>query len=211
VDKRLSSAIFSALLLAAAVAAAPPAAPPKNWPPKIGQPYPDIEVLDAEGNKVRLSSFKGKVILLEPVGMTCAACNAFSGANKKEVGHFAGIQPQGGLPDIEEMLPQYAHVKLGDPRFEFVQLLLYNLSMKGPTPSDAKRWAKHYRASRYKNWHVLAGGDALVNPGSYGMIPGFQVIDKDFILRWDATGDYPKQSVWNDALPGLAKLIRDAH
>src|SRR5579885_426641 len=58
--------------------------PPKTlgfaWPPVNGQAYPDLKLLDQDGHEVALSSFKGKVILLEPVGMTCAACNAYSGA-----------------------------------------------------------------------------------------------------------------------------------
>jgi cytochrome oxidase Cu insertion factor (SCO1/SenC/PrrC family) len=43
--------------------------PKVSWPPQLGQPYPDLELVDQTGQKTRLSSFKGKVILIEPVGM----------------------------------------------------------------------------------------------------------------------------------------------
>ena len=47
-----------------------------TWPPKIAEPYPDLQLIDQTGKTVKLSSFKGKVILLEPLGMTCPACQA---------------------------------------------------------------------------------------------------------------------------------------
>ncbi len=40
------------------------------WPPELGKPYPDLELVDQTGKKVRLSSFKGKVLLIEPIGMS---------------------------------------------------------------------------------------------------------------------------------------------
>jgi len=45
-----------------------------TWPPEVGEPYPDATLIDQEGNPVKLSSFKGSVLLIEPIGMTCAAC-----------------------------------------------------------------------------------------------------------------------------------------
>jgi cytochrome oxidase Cu insertion factor (SCO1/SenC/PrrC family) len=33
------------------------------WPPQVGQPYPNLELTDAAGKTVRLSSFKGKVLI----------------------------------------------------------------------------------------------------------------------------------------------------
>lgn len=76
------------------------------WPPKLGEPFPDLELVSHTGASVRLSDFSGKIVLVEPIGMTCAACNAFSGA-----GHGGGYQnviPQENLPSIEKLLPRYA-------------------------------------------------------------------------------------------------------
>lgn len=44
--------------------------PSFDWPPQPGHAYPDLELVDQTGRPVRLSSFKGRVILVEPVGMT---------------------------------------------------------------------------------------------------------------------------------------------
>ena len=40
------------------------------WPPSVGQMYPDLELKDHNGETVHLSSFRGKVLLIEPIGMT---------------------------------------------------------------------------------------------------------------------------------------------
>jgi cytochrome oxidase Cu insertion factor (SCO1/SenC/PrrC family) len=40
------------------------------WPPTAGERYPDLELLDFRGAPVRLSDFEGRVLLIEPVGMT---------------------------------------------------------------------------------------------------------------------------------------------
>jgi len=33
-----------------------------KWPPKVGEPYPDLKLTDQTGKEIRLSSLKGKVI-----------------------------------------------------------------------------------------------------------------------------------------------------
>lgn len=87
------------------------AAPRKSlgftWPPMVGQPYPDLQLLDQNGHGVALSSFKGRLIVLEPVGMTCEACNAYSGANRPGIGPFEGQPAQADLSSVEEFFPQY--------------------------------------------------------------------------------------------------------
>lgn len=176
------------------------------WPPVVGQPYPDLQLLDQNGREVALSSFKGKVIVLEPVGMTCPACNAFSGANRVDIGRFEEQEAQGNLNSAEEFFPQYAGVSITDDRLVYVQLLLYNTHMKSPSIDDARRWATHFHLNA-RNHYVLVPKDDMTGPASYGMIPGFQIIDKDFILRHDGTGDNPKEDVWTQVLPDLARWL----
>src|SRR5688572_24202884 len=55
---------------------------PTKWPPEKGQAYPDLTLIDQEGTPTRLLDFKGKVILVEIVGMSCPACVAFSGGQR---------------------------------------------------------------------------------------------------------------------------------
>jgi len=104
--------------------AVPLAASGTPWPPVVGQPYPDATFIDQDGNPVKLSSFKGSVLLIEPIGMTCAACQAFSGAHR--YGALGGVTPQPGLPSIEQLFPQYTNnLSLRSSRFQFIQILFF--------------------------------------------------------------------------------------
>lgn len=174
-----------------------------SWPPKVGEPYPDLTLLDGEGRTVRLSSFKGKVLLIEPIGMNCPACIRLAGGAKR--GAFEGIAPESGEHDTEDFLSWFS-VNPDDERFVYIHLLLYSLAMQGPTAQDARKWAGHFQIDRHKNWVVLAGGQGLINHASYNLIPGFQLVDKDFILRYDASGHNPKDSV-NDLFPAIQTFL----
>ncbi len=159
-----------------------------DWPPRLGKPYPDLALTDQTGKVVRLSDFKGSVIFIEYVGMTCPACQAFAGAHR--LGSFANVKPQRGLQSIEEYFPRHAGgLTLDDERIVFVQILLYSMSMQAPTPEDARSWAAHFKLDRARNQIVLAGKKELIGPASYNLIPGFQLVDKDFVLRSDSTGN----------------------
>lgn len=50
-----------------------------TWPPEVGAPYPDGTFIDQDGNPVKLSSFKGSVLLIEPIGMTLRLAKRFLG------------------------------------------------------------------------------------------------------------------------------------
>lgn len=178
-----------------------------DWPPKINQPFPDIELVAHTGKMIRLADFKGKVILLEPVGMTCPACNAFSGGKNK--GGYQGISPQQNLPPIQSLLPQYANgTTLDDEGLVVVQLLLYDMQYKAPTAGDARDWAEHFGLNNQPNVYVLAGDHRYINPASYAMIPGFFLIDKDFILRSDSTGHHPQHNLFTHLFPKLDRLLQ---
>ena len=213
---------FAALLLAAGcVVEADPAAPTEVeieavemrpdhiWPPRIGERYPNLRLLNAHGERVALDSLAGKVILVEPIGMDCPACNAFAGGNRPGASGFQGVQPQGGLPSIEELLDSYAGgISLSDDRIALVHLLLYRPGRDGPPKLETARlWAKHFGIEESEDTLVLVGESYLIGPASYNMIPGFQLIDSDFVLRFDASGHHPKHDLWRELLPAVPSLI----
>jgi hypothetical protein len=77
-----------------------------------------------------------------------------------------------------------------------------------------KAWAEHFHRNRFKNEVALAGSADLLQPrcrqASYNLIPGFQLVDKDFVLRHDATSDSPKINLWRDLIPKIAAFAREA-
>lgn len=178
-----------------------------EWPPKLNEPYPDLHLVDQTGSSMRLSDYKGKIILVEPIGIPCPACQAFCGGHT--VGGFQGVQPQPGLPSIEKSARQHGRFDLSDERIVKVYLLLYSKNMRAPTPRDAKAWAEHFGMDRTKNEIVLAGLSSMTGDESYAMIPGMQLIDQDFILRVDSTGRSSRQhDLYRDLLPRVGKLLR---
>ncbi len=177
-----------------------------DWPPEVGKPYPDGTFIHYEGNPVKLSSFKGSVLLIEPVGMTCAACQAFSGAHK--YGALGGINPQKGLPSIEELFPQYTDgLSLKNSNIQFIQILFYDMNMGTPTARDVTDWTEQFRMRRSSNYLVLAAPRAFQGRSTANMIPGFQLVDKDFILRADSTGHAPQHDLYRQLLPMVRQLL----
>lgn len=180
---------------------------PPAWPPEKFRSYPDLELVDQEGNVTRLSDFKGKVVLVEPIGIPCQACVAFAGGH--ELGAFQGIPPQPDLESIASYAEQFGGIRLDDERVVRVQLLLFNHAMQAPTRQQATAWARHFRMQRSGNEVVLVGTPELATKASRDLIPGFQLIDKHFILRCDSTGQSPVDNLYSKLLPQIRKLIEE--
>lgn len=180
---------------------------PPAWPPQKNRSYPDLKLVDQEGNVTRLSDFKGKVILVEPIGIPCQACVAFAGGH--EFGGFEGIAPQADLESIASYAEQFGNVRLDDDRIVRVQLLLFNHAMQAPTQGDATAWAEHFQMQRSNNDVVLVGTPAMATKASREMIPGFQLIDKHFILRSDSTGHSPADDLYSELLPEIHELMAE--
>jgi len=180
-----------------------------NWPPKLNQQYPDLQLVDQHGTLTRLSDFKGHIILLEPIGMPCKACQAFSGGHHR--GGYEGIPPQPGLPSIAEAARTYGGFDLADDRIIKIHLLLYNLDMNAPTADDARAWANHFSLDRANNEIVLAGTPSMICDASYQMIPGLQLIDQDMVLRANSTGRSNQQhDLYRQLLPKVGEMLGSA-
>ena len=182
--------------------------PEHIWPPVVGQAYPDLQLLDQEGKPTSLSEFRGKVILIEPVGMPCPACVAFAGGQDR--GAFEGIAPQRDLQSIHHYARKYGRVDLDRDDVVFVQVLFYGPNLNAPTPSAAGSWAEHFGMQRANNEVVLAAEPYLLSATTHAMIPGFQLIDKDFVLQYDSTGHSPRHNLFSELLPNIRRLCGES-
>ena len=178
-----------------------------SWPPERLRSFPDLTLYDQDGELTRLSDFRGKVILLEPVGVLSRSSVAFAGGHEK--GPFEGISAQENLERIDVYAEKFAGIKLDHPRLVRIQLILFDNQMQAPTPALVRRWAQHFDLKRDANQIVLAGTPALANPASHELVPGFQLIDKKFTLRANATGAEPDDSLYADLLPMIRKLLAE--
>lgn len=131
---------------------------------------------DPTGSLTAISDFRGKLILLELVGMTCPACNALSGANEPGMTAFREIKPQRGLASIERYAQRYARPSLEHRDIVFVQLVLYGMDGRSPpSEDDVRAWASHYRLDRARNQVVLAGDARFISRETRRLIPGFSL------------------------------------
>ncbi len=180
------------------------------WPPQLNKLYPEMEFIDQAGDKLKLSDFKGKVIVVEYVGMNCPACQSLSGADNPKIGPFEGNDTQKGLWTLDESFKYYTSgISLFDDRIVFIQILLYDMKMGAPTPDDAKRWAKHFGFSKAKHRYVAVPPWDLRNNDSYNLIPGCHLVDKNLILRADSAGHSPKHNFQTYFLPMVPELLKE--
>ena len=179
-----------------------------GWPPRKGQLFPDeATYVDQDGNRMKLSRFKGKVLLVEYVGMNCPACQAFSGAHAR--GAYHGNPVQRGLQSIESYFPKYTGgLRLDDPRIVFIQILLYDMQLKAPRPADACQWAGHFDLRTARQEYVLVPVRDMRSQASFNLIPGFQLVDRSFRVRSDSTGHYPRDDLYRTLLPMVGQMVR---
>lgn len=176
-----------------------------TWPPQVGQPYPDLTLTDLDGHPVRLSDFRGRVLIIEPVGMSCKGCLAFSGGHN--LGQFDGHQPQPGLDSFEAYFRRFAGHSLSDDRLEFIQILFFGPDgRRAPSLADAQRWARHFGPALPDNATVLFAGAGLIGRETAAMIPGFQLVDRNFVLRCDS-GKPPRQDLYRELLPMVPDVL----
>jgi hypothetical protein len=187
-----------------------PTKPLRDWPPAVGQFYPSLVLKDQTGQVTTLSDFRGKVVLVELVGLTCRACHAFAGGNEPGMDRFRGIEPQRGLGSIEQYAQGYAKVSLDHPDIVFVQLVLYGMDGRSPpSEEDARAWATHFGMDRGQNEVVLIGDQRFISPETRRLIPGFHLIDESGILRAMSSNDPRHDRLHESLLPKLASLVKN--
>jgi hypothetical protein len=175
----------------------------------VGQLYPNIALRDHTGQLTAISDFRGKVVLIELVGLTCKACHAFSGGNEPGKPRFRDIAPQEGLPSIERFAKGYAKLSLDHPDIVFVQLVLYGMDGRSPpAEGDVRAWAQHFDLNRHENEYVLIGDPRFISPQSRALIPGFHLVDQDGVLRAMSSNDPRHDPLHSALLPRLAELVR---
>ncbi len=178
------------------------------WPPVKGEPYPDFLMMRTDGPLVRLSEFAGKPLLIEPVGLPCAACQAWTGGRTK--GGFQGVTPQADLPETDHYLGRHAETSIALGEFTYIQLLLYGMDGQNPPPlEEAVAWEEHFE-QRERGIVALVADRRHINSTSHQLIPGFHVVDSDFRLAAWSSNRQDDDSMLRVVFPTLGRLLRDS-
>ena len=202
------------VLLLCVLTLTPPPPPPmrfietiKPWPPELEKPYPDLELIDQNGRAFRLSDYRGKVILLQNIGINNPASQTLAGSSKK--GAYLGVPLQEDLNSIYDFFPRYTGgLRLPNKDVVFIQIIFYGISFGHPTQKEAQAWAAHFDMRAEKNQIVAVSPHDLRSGKTYGLIPGFHLIDRNFILRADSSGPKPKDDLFKILLPMVPFAIK---
>ncbi|MCB1784549.1 MAG: hypothetical protein KDI13_11220 [Alphaproteobacteria bacterium] len=182
---------------------------PRPWPPEMNSGYPDFDLIDQEGTKFSLSALKGRVVLVEYVDMASPISQAAAGA--KEKGVF-GAENQSFDPYIltpEVFVPKLTDGKVTLPtaKFLIVSILIKNAAGMPATQEDAKNWAAHFGLTK-DAFHIVAVPEKdMRGKGTDGLLTGFQLVDKNFLLRVDSAGPMPKHNLDLTLVPMIPKLM----
>jgi hypothetical protein len=113
------------------------------------------------------------------------------------------------MPSLDDAARDYGGISLEDESVVVVHLLLYGMDLDAPSMSEAREWEEHYGLDDRENHVVLVGDSRLVSDASYSMIPGLHLVDRNFVLRYDAAGRRAPHDMWTDLLPGMASVIAE--
>ena len=177
-----------------------------GWPPVLGAVFPEVELFDHQGRPFRVSQLKGKPTVIEFLAMSCAACQAWSGAHK--AGVFEDLAAQDDLIGIEEYYRKYTPgLELFDGTINFVQLIVYDTNLRAPTPEYLDAWRTHFGFEKHPNVFVVSGGEPLCNRDSFNRIPGFLLLDREGVVRFDALGHSPVHNLYLELLPAVRGFL----
>lgn len=185
---------------------------PDPWPPQMNKPYPEIGLIDQNGTEFNLSDLKGKIIIVEFADMTSPVSQAYSGAKVKGALGGAGQQVDDTVLPLAEVIARetrtVGQVVLPHPDIVTIKILIYNENGQQAGPTDAERWARHFGLTREGGVIVAVPQKDLRDKLTDNLIPGFQLIDKAFLIRVDSAGPNPKHSLTFTFAPQIPLLLR---
>ena len=175
-----------------------------TWPPLRGKPFPDLVLFDQEGKEVKLSSFKGKVILLQWVAATSPGSISQAGGFESDA--FQGTPAQPGVWRLDKELKE-AKVPVDSEGLVWLQVMVYGPREAVPTQADAQAWAKHFKLAERARTHVLYTDARYQVEATRNMVPGYLVIGPDQTFLYDRANMFAADG-YTEVAKGLARLLR---
>lgn len=181
---------------------------PKPWPPAMNQTYPDYELVDHEGKQFKISDHQGKIVIIEMVDVFSPLSLAYSGAAQYGLFGKADSFDQ-YAKSIGALLAEQSEGAKSLPHPEVVTIKVIINGAEGgqATVNDAEKWAEFYRLSKENNVIVAVPVKDMRGKTTDGIVPGYQLLDKEMVLRVDAAGPVPKHNLEMTLVPYLSKML----
>jgi len=183
---------------------------PNPWPPKMNKPYPDLPLVASDGTNFKLANYKGKVIVLSFLDMSSPTAQAQSGAGLSGTyGVTVDTDPLARpFSDIFRTIPESEDMNYPHKDLLEIIVLVYSQDGKQATVDDAQRWADHFDLSADDNVIVAVPAKDIRSDETGEVLNGYQLIDKNMILRVDSSGPSPKHNLKMTLMPLVPKLLR---
>lgn len=186
---------------------------PEVWPANMNDPYPDIKFLDQNGKELALYDLKGRVVILEYIDISSPISQAQSGA--AVIGAYHGSTTSQDIDKyslpFSDVLKKSINAGFSLPNNSIIELkvLVYGASGAQATVNDAQNWANHFAlGTAGSNVIVAVTKKDFRSKRSDSLIGGFQLLDRNLLLRVDSSGPKPKHNLSMTLLPLVPKLIR---
>lgn len=178
------------------------------WPPKVGFVFPVGLFLDSRGQELSLESLRGKVILVEFAAMLSPDSQALAGSSTSRP--FSGVEPSKTIRPLRSYFPQYTR-GIEANRISFLQIVFRDLKNGPPSIEALKNWSEHFKLSSLPDQFVVTASAALVARTATAEIPGFLLLDKNLVVRADATGINPTHNLFRELLPMIPSLLEETN
>lgn len=183
---------------------------PENWPPAMNTIYPNIKLVDYTGQPFDLESYAGRIIIIEYIDLNDPISQAQSGAALAGVlpGTFVEQDETNSEP-FDEVFRKTAlnDITLPDPNLLHIKVLVYGVNGGQATVDDAERWANHFDLKKSDNFIVAVPEKDFRGKETLQMLTGYQLLDRNLVLRVDSAGVAPKHNLRLTLIPLAEKLI----
>lgn len=182
---------------------------PDPWPPKMNAIYPDMALVDQDGVAFNLSDLKGRIIVMELVDMASPLSQAYAGARTKGVYGAQDQKIDAFAQPFSVEAARHTESKVQVPNADLVMVSLIVKDGQGESPDaqDAQDWATHFGLEKGRYHVVAVSTKDLRSRQSDTITPGFQLIDRNFLLRVDSAGPTPKHNLTLTLIPLMEKLL----
>lgn len=183
---------------------------PNPWPPKMNKPYPDLPLVASDGTNFKLANYKGKVIVLSFLDMSSPTAQAQSGAGLSGAYGVTVDKDPLARPfsDVFRTIPESEDMNYPHKDLLEIIVLVYSQEGQQTTVDDAQNWAEHFDLSREDNVIVAVPVKDIRSDETGEVLNGYQLIDKNMILRVDSSGSSPKHNLKMTLMPLVPKLLR---
>ncbi len=182
---------------------------PNPWPPKMNQKYPDIDLIDQSGGDFRLSDLKGRVLLVEYIDMSSPASQAQSGGAL-----FGAYGATTYVDEVSEPISDVLRqstggaISLPHPHILEVKIIVYGDGGGQASRDDAQNWASHFSLKQEEGVIVAVPVKDIRDHATNELIIGYQLVDKNMMMRVDSTGVEPTHSLKMTLAPLVPRLVK---